>query len=150
MDTVTEMRCPEMPRGDNSSHHLVPRGDEMRCAGCHQSEAQLREHGGMVKRTQDELVAEMIRRFGPDQQAWAFQCPACGDVAVSADFKAEFERRGMDRFGSDAVGQDCIGRWVEGRGCDWAAYGLFSGPEFVILPDGRDAPCFPIAPGVLP
>ncbi|AWN05580.1 hypothetical protein SEA_JEFE_88 [Microbacterium phage Jefe] len=110
----------------------------------------------VVKRTQDELVAELRSRFGDNPQDWAFICPQCGDIARSADFKAALEASGRDGYGSDHLGQICVGRLLgaldkspdpyTGRGCDWAAFGLFSGPEFVILPDGRERPCFAIAP----
>lgn len=105
-----------------------------------------------MKRTQQELVDELIRRFGEDPRTWAFVCPNCGDVAVSADFKAAMDGRGIDGYGSDHLGQICIGRLLgalgdgyEGRGCDWAAFGLFQGPDFVIMPDGREVPSFAIA-----
>lgn len=158
MSEPTQARCPEAPRGDNSTHHLVPSHHNLepvlRCRYCFQTEAQLREHGGIVKRTQDELVAELERRFGQDRTAWAFQCPRCGDVATSTDFSEAMRRRAIPGFGSDRLGQECIGRVLGAlsrdgqaeRGCDWAAYGLFRGPEFVILPGGKESPSFPIAP----
>jgi hypothetical protein len=120
----------------------------------------------IVKRTQAELVAEMIARFGEDHKNWAFQCPNCKDVATAQDFKDVIDAKpglqGVDPF--SYLGQDCIGRLVgalsrdsgyatgkyTGRGCDWVAYGLFSGPEFIIMPDGREAGSFPIAPAPTP
>lgn len=89
--------------------------------------------------TQDELAAELAARFGPDQLDWAFQCPQCEDVATARDFKAA----GVDL---GRVGQECIGRSVTGRGCKYAAYGLFPGPWSVTMPDGRTFSAFPIAP----
>lgn len=155
----TQMRCPEAPRGDNSTHHLVPTQHAepvLRCEYCRQTEAQLREHGGVVKRTQDELVAALTERFGEDPTTWAFICPRCGDIARSGDFKAAMDKSGVEGFGSDRLGQECIGRLLgalskdgqASRGCDWAAYGLFSGPEYVILPNGKEVASFPIAPAV--
>lgn len=105
--------------------------------------------------TQDELQDECIKRFGPDPAKWAFRCPSCDDVAVAADF-SPFTKSG---FGSELLGQECIGRhlgalsyktqeeWKAsgGRGCDWAAYGLFHGPWFVKLPNGKEIPSFPLA-----
>jgi hypothetical protein len=147
---VTSLHCPEAPRsGDNRTHHLVPnRAAEavMKCTYCGLTEQALRDARGIVKRTQDELAAALTERFGPDPTAWAFICPSCGDVARSGDFKEAMTARGVDGYGSDRLGQECIGRWVEGRGCDWAAYGLFRGPEFVIMSDGREVASFPIAP----
>ena len=106
----------------------------------------------MKEITQAALCEEMERRFGPDPKRWAFVCPACGDVACPQDF--------LDA-GADPgrAGQECIGRWLgvlkldqppggyQGRGCDWAAYGLIRGPVLVVMPDGRKVPSFWIAPG---
>lgn len=109
----------------------------------------------VVKRTQEELYKELCSRFGKSPLDWAFVCPSCGDVATGRDFW-EATGRGDD-LGLDRLGQDCIGRKLgvlardvgrekwKGRGCDWAAYGLFQGPEFVIMPDGREVPSFAIA-----
>jgi len=103
--------------------------------------------------TQDELVAELEHRFGPDPKRWAFVCPICGDVACAQDF--------IDAGANpDKVGQECIGRSLgvlkrdqpkggyKGRGCDWAAYGLICGPMFVVMPDGHKVPCFNVAEAV--
>ena len=63
---------------------------------------------------------------------------------------------------SDILGQQCIGRLTGApaaherertetrRGCDWAAFGLFRGPEFIITPDGTEVACFRIAPAPAP
>lgn len=114
------------------------------------------------KLTQAELIAEATERFGADPLKWAFQCPTCGDIATGADFsealaeKPRKHRTGADVIASDVVGQECIGRTLgalekgrgkyTGRGCDWAAYGLFGGPWTVVLPDGRTMHAFPLAP----
>lgn len=101
----------------------------------------------LVKRTQTELVDEMKSRFGDDLNKWAFICPQCGDIATIQDFKDALAKDNdptSDAFGYH--GQVCIGRVTKGRGCDWAAYGLFSGPEFIIMDDGSEVPCFAIAP----
>ncbi|MBP5883147.1 VVA0879 family protein [Streptomyces scabiei] len=114
------------------------------------------------KLTQAELVAEARERFGTDPLLWAFRCPSCGDVANGQDFSnalAESPRKnrfGEDVIASDIVGQECIGRTLgalkkghgkyTGRGCDWAAYGLFAGPWEITLPNGRTAHSFPLAP----
>jgi hypothetical protein len=111
--------------------------------------------------TQAELITEARARFGADPLAWAFQCPSCQDIATGADFRealAEHPRRnlssGEDVIASDLLGQECIGRTLgaldrkpyEGRGCDWAAYGLLAGPWTVALPNGRSMHSFPLAP----
>jgi hypothetical protein len=107
--------------------------------------------------TQAELMAEAKAAFGDDWLDWAFRCPSCDDVASFRDFKVA---------GGEAAlcGQECIGRtlganspesdyrdgkWT-GRGCDWAAYGLFAGPWQIILPAEEDKPerkvwSFPLA-----
>ncbi len=109
--------------------------------------------------TQEELLEEMKKRFGEDRSNWAFICPNCDDVAVSADF-APFTESG---YGSDLIGQICIGRklgalkaksnkeWKQsgGRGCDWTANGLFRGPWSVITPEGRQVYCFALAPATI-
>jgi hypothetical protein len=108
--------------------------------------------------TQQELCDEARRRFGDDTKQWAFICPNCSDIACAADFIAI----GADPY---LVGQECIGRscgalakeatGTDGRkhakrGCDWAAYGLFSGPWFITVPakDGgtKELPSFRLAP----
>lgn len=112
------------------------------------------------KLTQAELVAEATARFGADPLNWAFLCPSCGDVADGRDFSEALAAHPRDRKGepviaSDLVGQECIGRALgalekgrgkyTGRGCDWVAYGLFSGPWEIAMPNGRTASAFPLA-----
>jgi hypothetical protein len=48
-----------------------------------------------------------------------FVCPACGNVASMAEFKAAGASE------PSAAAQNCIGRFSLDKGCDWAAYGLF-------------------------
>jgi hypothetical protein len=114
------------------------------------------------KLTQAELLAEARTRFGDDPLKWAFICPSCGDIANGTDFsQALAERPRTNRAGetviaSDVVGQECIGRTLgaleksddeyTGRGCTWTAYGLFSGPWDIALPNGRVAHGFALAP----
>jgi hypothetical protein len=112
--------------------------------------------------TQAELVAEAKARFGNDPAQWAFTCPACGDTATGRDFRDALAahprtRKGEPVVASDLLGQECIGRVLgalrvpaneyRGRGCDWCAFGLISGPWAVVQPDGRKIPCFPLAQG---
>lgn len=111
--------------------------------------------------TQAELLAEATERFGADPIKWAFACPTCGDIANGEDFREALaanprkHRTGAEVIASDVVGQECIGRTLgalqkdteyTGRGCDWAAYGLFGGPWTISLPDGRSMHAFPLAP----
>ncbi|MFJ8345089.1 VVA0879 family protein [Streptomyces sp. NPDC094153] len=114
------------------------------------------------KLTQAELVTEATTRFGDDPLKWAFVCPSCGDIANGQEFSealAEHPRKnrsGEPVIASDIVGQECIGRTLgaltkghgkyTGRGCDWAAYGLFPGPWEIALPNGRSMHAFPLAP----
>jgi hypothetical protein len=103
--------------------------------------------------TQDELVAEATRRFGPDPEGWTFICPNCMDTTTAQDFRLA----GAD---PNLLGQECIGRYhgalsglattdhgrsTAERGCDWAAYGLLAGPWLVTDPSGRVVPCFGLA-----
>jgi len=117
--------------------------------------------GNNRKLTQAELMAELQARFGPDPADWAFQCPVCGDAATAGDFAEALAARPREKDGkpvaaSDILGQECIGRTLgalsgekgkyKGRGCDWAAYGLFRGPWEIVMPDGKSAWSFALAP----
>ena len=116
-------------------------------------------HPSHKQMTTDELSAEMQRRFGTDSLQWAFICPQCKDIATLGDF--------FDAGVNPAVfGQECIGRSLgalskefarpgddesklpkyEGRGCNWAAYGLFRGPVEYLSPEGKSTWGFEIAP----
>lgn len=108
------------------------------------------------KLTQAELCAEAAAAFGADTLNWAFKCPNCGDVAAMSDYPEKWRA---------LVGQQCIGRILDenkdrardphgkfmgGRGCDWAAYGLLPGPWEVVVPADGDGPetsvySFPLA-----
>jgi hypothetical protein len=113
------------------------------------------------KLTQAEMLAELRERFGENPLDWAFKCPSCGDVATAQDFGEALAahprvERGEPLTASGIIGQECIGRTLgvlaktggkyTGRGCDWCAYGLFRGPWEIVMPDGRSAWSFPIAP----
>jgi hypothetical protein len=120
---------------------------------------------GYRKLTQAEMLAELEARFGPEPGDWAFECPHCGDIATVRDFTEALAahprtERGEPATASDLLGQECIGRTLgvlaktgkkyEGRGCDWAAYGLFRGPWEIVMPDGHSAWSFPLAPAPVP
>ena len=107
---------------------------------------------------QAEFVAELTARFGSDPMNWAFICPACREVATGQDFRTAIAERKLEgKMASDFLGQVCIGRvlgaleaksrkdWT-GRGCDWAAYGLFAGPNFITNHEGKQIACFEMAP----
>lgn len=111
--------------------------------------------------TQGDLLGELRSRFGEDPMNWAFCCRNCADEASGQDFNDALKSRprthgsGKQVIASDLLGQECIGRTLgslqgkvgtwRGRGCDWSASGMFSGPWFMELPDGTTRPCFPLA-----
>ena len=68
--------------------------------------------------TKDEWLAEGKRLFGENFEDWKFKCPRCGNVAAGREFK----EAGVE---PNSMYCECIGRHVAGKGCDWAAYGLF-------------------------
>jgi hypothetical protein len=62
----------------------------------------------------------------------------------------------LDITGAAArAGQECIGRSLgaldiskpryDGRGCNWAAYGLLPGPWTIVMDDGHEVHSFPLA-----
>ena len=64
-----------------------------------------------------EWRAEGTRLFGEYPEDWRFKCPRCGNIATGQEFKNAGAEPG-------AMAEECIGRYVKGKGCDWAAYGL--------------------------
>jgi hypothetical protein len=70
------------------------------------------------KYTLREWRTEGERLFGRFIEDWKFKCPKCGNIASGQEFKDA----GAD---SNSIYCECIGRYVKGKGCDWAAYGLF-------------------------
>ena len=78
----------------------------------------------------DDFYLFCADRYGPERNTWPFVCPACSTVSTGLDFIAI----GQD---PEQAAQECIGRHLPQvddkpvRGCDWSAYGLFSGPWFV-------------------
>lgn len=117
--------------------------------------------GHALELSQEDLLSLLIERFGKNVYDWAFQCPSCKDVATGQDFKDALttspitRKDGTEVTASDLLGQQCIGRTLgvldgpaeewQGRGCDWAAHGLFRGPVRVTLPDGGEVYSFPVA-----
>lgn len=70
--------------------------------------------------------------FGEDKATWRFVCPNCGKEMSIAQARAEHaDELPRLRERKYAVEMECIGRHLPGVGCDWAAYGLFSGPVLV-------------------
>ena len=68
-------------------------------------------HKCTVEMASTEYLAEAARRFGTDQAAWRFVCPACGHVQSVADYQAAGAPEG-------AIGFSCIGRYLGGA-YDW-------------------------------
>lgn len=66
----------------------------------------------------EEWLSEAERRFGKAIENWKFKCPRCGNIASGQEFKDA----GAE---PNSIYCECIGRHVKGKGCDWAAYGLF-------------------------
>jgi hypothetical protein len=82
------------------------------------------------------------RLFGADEAAWRFVCPHCRRVSSVAAARAlPDEDKVRLRKGWDPV-SECVGRYIARLGCDWAAYGLFSGPFFVERASGSKTPVF--------
>lgn len=86
--------------------------------------------------------------FGPDMEKWVFVCPSCGHAISLEKARAEFpELKGCGW----SPGQECLGRHSpkvvqkDGTRCDWAAYGLFRGPDIVVLADGKEIAVFEFA-----
>lgn len=80
---------------------------------------QIRESKSMkAEYTKEEWLAEGEKLFGNDYVNYKFKCPQCGNVASGQEFKDA-------GTSPSAMYCECIGRHVEGKGCDWAAYGLF-------------------------
>lgn len=100
--------------------------------------------------TLEEWNKEGVERFGANYEDWKFKCPACGHVASGKEFKA-LGAKPNDMF------QNCIGRINGegsgsakdyGKGCNWAAYGLFGtlgNGRIVVKPDGEKIEVFDYA-----
>jgi len=99
-----------------------------------------------MKLTESEWRKRGAELFGEDVARWRFKCPTCGHVASVESLRAELtdEELGLLR-GRYSLEAECIGRYLSDRGCDWAAYGLFSGPVFVLRDSGRETPVFDFA-----
>ena len=100
--------------------------------------------------TRDEWLEEGKRRFGDDVEKWRVRCPMCGKVTQVSEFKEAGAK------GPDCAFVECIGRYTgmgtprkepDGKGCNWAAYGLFGIPcddkYIVTFEDGKRLEAFP-------
>jgi hypothetical protein len=99
----------------------------------------------MTTITREQWEAKGAELFGPDNTKWRFVCPACGKELSIESVRAELaEHLPVLREKRFALEQECVGRYVPGVGCNWVAYGLFSGPLFVT--DGeKKTPAFDFA-----
>lgn len=107
----------------------------------------------MVKEmTRDEWFAEGKRLYGDDVEKWRVRCPMCGKVSEVSEFKA------AGASSPDCAFVECIGRYTgkgtprkepDGKGCNWAAYGLFGIPRddkyIITFEDGAKIETFPFA-----
>lgn len=85
----------------------------------------------MTRVSQEQWEAMGLELYGENKQDWQFQCPMCGliqSVALAKLLWPELEGKGWQAWG------ECVGRYLEGVGCDWAAYGLFRGPLEIVHP----------------
>ena len=107
-----------------------------------------------MKRTFEEWRAEGLRRFGSNEFAWRFVCPACDHVQGVADFQP-YKDQGAK---PESATFNCIGRylrggprrrWLGGNGpgpCDYTSGGLFDiRPDVVVMPDGKEQKVFAFA-----
>lgn len=79
--------------------------------------------------TEEEWKAKGKKLFGDDVFKWQFKCPNCGHVQTPEDFR-KFKKDGAN---PNSAYQECSGRYSGSKDgeCDWASFGLFSGPSFV-------------------
>lgn len=111
-----------------------------------------------MKLTLAEWEAKGRELFGSNKDEWRMACPMCHTEASVARARVEWpELKGRNW----SPAQECVGRYLSDEKaprmilsdkrrkrppCDWAAYGLFSGPVFVHDDStGKDVPCFDFA-----
>ena len=98
--------------------------------------------------TEAEWRALGKKLFGPALDRWRFRCPTCGHVMSIAKAREMTDEQQKKLRGGGAGDQgwsiesECVGRYLSDAGCNWCAYGLFSGPFFVVRPDGHKTPVF--------
>lgn len=108
-----------------------------------------REFPASQKRlTYEEWRAEAESKFGPDELNWKWECPSCGHVCSTQDYKDAGARSGH-------VGFSCIGRFKGGRDafgkkdggpCNYAGGGLICiNPVTVIDVAGNEHHVFAFA-----
>lgn len=80
--------------------------------------------------------------FGGDTNAWRFKCPHCTNVMSMYKARGLTDPEIAKLRNGWHIESECVGRYIATAGCNWAAYGLFSGPFFVVREDGRRTPVF--------
>ena len=85
--------------------------------------------------TLEEWQAEGKRRYGENIEDWKFKCPHCGNIASGKEFK-DAGAEPNDMY------QTCIGRHTKGKGCDWAAFGLFDICKVHVKSGDKEIPVF--------
>lgn len=97
--------------------------------------------------TEAEWNAKGKKLFGDNHTQWWFKCPSCNRVQCVEEFR-QFKPKGAN---PNTAYQECMGRYTGGRKgphkCDWAAFGLFQGPDMVTREDGTKIPVFEFAEG---
>jgi hypothetical protein len=92
--------------------------------------------------TEPEWQALGRSLFGDDLTGWRFRCPTCGSVMSIEKARAmPVDQLAKLLASKRSVEQECVGRHID-AGRDWCAYGLFSGPFFVVRGSGSKTPVF--------
>lgn len=87
--------------------------------------------------------AKAADRFGPRQAGWAYQCPACGDVATGADVMWALSQQPVEcalEYGKTAA--QAFARLCLSCGATADEYGTTT----VVLPTGQQVRVFDLAP----
>jgi len=96
----------------------------------------------MTTYTKSEWEEKGKKLFGEDKMKWEFKCPVCKKSQSVESFR-EFKDSGAK---PDDAYQQCRGRFTGGKKgpdkCDWAAFGLFRGPDSVTH-EGKEIFVFP-------
>lgn len=95
-----------------------------------------------------DWLAEGESLFGPDKMQWRWECPSCGNVCSTQDYKDAGASEGH-------VGFSCIGRFKgghdafrkkDGGPCNYAGGGLITiNPVLVFTEDGQEVRYFEFA-----
>lgn len=103
-----------------------------------------------IRWTFDEWRTEGVKRFGPEEMAWRFVCPACGHVQTAGDFRP-YKAQGAT---GETVRFNCIGRYLghrreafgSGPGpCNYTSGGLFDLRPWVVAVPGGEVRTFAFA-----